>query len=524
MTERLDMERATVARHRWPVALLVLFGTFLMSAGWALSMPLAAGTDEPQHIVKAASVVRGQLLGEPTAEPAVTLVEVPAALSVAGLWGCFAGHPKVGGDCVAEVTQAEGLGQATTSAGMYYPGYYIMVGWPSLLTNDPTLAVWGMRLLTGLVSALLLTGVFVVLSSFMSRSIALAIVGLVAVPQAFFLSAIVNPNAWEIFGALGFMAGLFWFGLSADPRERGSTLAAVLLAVGGLLAANARGVSPFWLFLLGLVFLTATRKARIVELLRVPKFLVALGVAVIGAAVSSAWTLYTGTLSRMGDFAGSEMSPFAAFAKTVMANLSDPGLIGFFGWLDTPAPYPVYFIYGGAIIGVILLATVTAARRWRLVFGAAAGVYLVGPALLQALAIKNSGYIWQGRYTLVVLATLLLVGGFSVVFSGRSWKFAEGVSSRGVRGYIGGMLVLFGLAQVMSFMADLARYAVPNTRAIEATLLSPRWAPLGFGTIGVTVVFLLGIAAIAVATFIVLRSERRSSLSEMFRGPVVVTA
>lgn len=479
-------------------------------------MPLGAGTDEPQHIIKAASVVQGQLLGEGTEEPAVTRVEVPAALASAAYWPCFAGNASVNGGCAGEIRPEAGLAEATTSAGMYYPGYYLMIGWPSLLTDSPTAAVWGMRILTGLVSALLITGVFVVLSTMMSRVLALVLVAVIAVPQSIFLSAIVNPNAWEVFGALAFLAGALWYGRAADIRGPGSRLSAVLIALGGLLAANARGVSPFWLLLLGLVFLIATPKGRILELLRAPRFMVALGIAVVGAAISSAWTLYTGTLSRMGDFAGSEMSRGAAFLRTLISNVSDPGLIAYFGWLDTAAPYPVYSIYGGAIIGVLILAFVVADRRWRMVLGAAAVVYLCGPALLQAVAIKNSGYIWQGRYTLVVLVALLLVAGFSIAFAGRTWDFSISISASRVLLFANIMLLLLGIAHLIAFFADLARYASPQEASIQGVYVSPSWQPAVFGTGGVTAVFILGLACLAAVMLYVTRRESGKPLSALF--------
>ncbi|MEO5832402.1 MAG: hypothetical protein ABIR83_03405, partial [Nakamurella sp.] len=51
-------------------ASFVLLG--LVTGLWSLASPLMAGLDEPAHLIKAASVVRGQLLGQPYVTPDAT--------------------------------------------------------------------------------------------------------------------------------------------------------------------------------------------------------------------------------------------------------------------------------------------------------------------------------------------------------------------------------------------------------------------------------------------------------------------
>lgn len=506
----------TPPRIAWLTSLLVFTGVFIASIGWAISMPIGAGPDESAHVLKAASVVRGEFIGEPTDAPAVTKVRVPASLTDSSAWACFAFHPAESGDCQGELEAESGLAYAETSAGIYNPGYYLVVGWPSLITESPTAIVWGMRALTALGSALLATAIFSVLGRMMSRLLSLTIFGALVTPMVLFLNAIVNPNAWEIVGGVGFLVGLLWFSTANDVRGKGALLPAALVAVGGFVSANARGVSPFWLFLFGILFLIATPWPRIRELMRTPVFLLGLGVAVLGAICGAAWTLMTGTLNRMGDFPGQEMSPLVAFFRMVINAPSDYGLFGIFGWLDTSAPGMVYLIYGFTSLSLIVIGLAVADRRGRLLIGLAGAVFFFGPALLQAASVKGSGWIWQGRYSLVAFLGLLLISGLAAVMAGRRWEAANDFSGKVLDRVGCYSLTLMAVAQLWAFLANLQRYSAPGTPTIFEPLLRPGWQPALVGVRGATAIFCIGLLTLAAAAIISARAERGTALADRF--------
>lgn len=500
----------------WLTTLLVFVGVLFASLGWAVSMPIGAGPDEPAHLLKAASVVRGEFIGTPTDAPAVTRVQVPAALADSSAWACFAFHPSESAACQGDVGEKAGLAYAETSAGIYNPGYYLFVGWPSLLSEDPTAIVWGMRALTAVGSALLAAGIFATLSRMMSRLLALAMLGTVMTPMVVFLNAVVNPNAWEVLGGLGFLVGLLWFASATAVRGRDGILPATLMAAGGFVAANARGVSPFWLFLFGIIFLVAAPWPRIRELLRTPSFVIGLGIAVLGAFTGAAWTLTTGTLNRMGDFPGQEMSPVMAFFRMIVSAPSDARVFGVFGWLDTEAPAMVYFVYGFTTLSVVVLGLATGDRRGRFLIAIAAAVFFLGPAVLQTASVRGSGWIWQGRYSLVVLLGLIVVSGVIAISSGRRWEASQRLNGKVLDRVISYSLTLMAAAQLWAFLGDLQRYSAPDTPTIFEPLLRPGWQPALFGVRGATAIFCLGLIAIAVAAFMSSRAERDAPLSARF--------
>ena len=65
----------------------------VLSISWAFATPIAAAPDEPAHLVKAASVVAGQLVGgEHT--PYGDIVDVPYWIAYTHAQTCFAFEPE----------------------------------------------------------------------------------------------------------------------------------------------------------------------------------------------------------------------------------------------------------------------------------------------------------------------------------------------------------------------------------------------------------------------------------------------
>ena len=151
-----------VGRTTWLTALVAFVGLSLLSTAWAVATPLSASPDEPAHIIKAAAVVRGQLIGEPTSRQGFTTVTIPSAVGNAWAWTCPAYHPQTTADCQV-ITGDSTVRSTVTSAGLYNPTYYALVGWPSLVFSTPHAAVYSMRFVSGLICSFFLAVAFTAL-------------------------------------------------------------------------------------------------------------------------------------------------------------------------------------------------------------------------------------------------------------------------------------------------------------------------------------------------------------------------
>jgi hypothetical protein len=79
----IEWSRSTL-RHQWWSAFVVFF---VLAAAWSVATPLFASPDEPSHVVRAASLVRGQILGdEPRGRAAEgsLVVDLPAIFRRSG--------------------------------------------------------------------------------------------------------------------------------------------------------------------------------------------------------------------------------------------------------------------------------------------------------------------------------------------------------------------------------------------------------------------------------------------------------
>jgi len=123
------------------------------------------------------------------------------------------------------------------------------------------------------------------------------------------------------------------------------------------------------------------------------------------------------------------------------------------------------------VLGLVIVAlTVVRGRSLPPLILAVAVLVLVPPAV-QAASIKNSGYIWQGRYALVALVCLVLLA--ALMSANRVPPVAP----------LGRMLVpvavLVVIGHVYSVAIGTKRFAVGLDRSWAEFVTEPSWQPPG---------------------------------------------
>lgn len=464
-----------VAAGRWVTFFIGTLSLFLLGASWAISSPLASGPDEPAHIIKAASVARGQLLGDPTEKPAVTRVRVPVGLAQANSWPCFAYQPTVDASCVPSAASGDQLAEADTSAGLYNPAYYALVGIPSLATTDPASAVFIMRLTGVLVASMLLA---VTLCAMVRLGAPLLTgVGFLAgmTPMVFFLNGVVNPNSMEVAAGAATLSSLLVL-LRGDSLH--TRLWLVVATVSGILLAQSRALSPLWMAMIAVVLLIVSPRARIRALLKRWDGRLALAALFLGVVLASSWTLATGTLGRLGTFPGAgDVTAKRAFFTMLVDRSFDAGIIGVYGWLDTPSPAFAYVLWSCLGLGIVILGFLTG--RGRLVAGLAVAVagFLLAPPLVQAVSISSSGYIWQGRYGLVAYVVVVIIAG--VTFASNRDVVRLTTRRTGQLRFQWVVAPLFVVGHAFSLVTAIKRYSVGLDGDWLDIIRNPSWVPPG---------------------------------------------
>ncbi len=465
--------RTTDAGQRkvWWVSLLI----FLALGGlWAVASPLFSYPDEPAHVIYAAGVVRGDVIGIPAGMQ--TEVHVPASYSaIENPSPCYAFKPDVSAACLPPVA-ANVPGQATvgTLAGRYPPLFYLYAGLPSLFSTGG-LGIYLMRLMTvALCAALLASAV----ASACARSRGpwpLAGLLLALSPMTLYFTGAVNPQGPEIAaGICLWTAGLALLGQvdnqHSDSRMRRRLILRVVTA--GAVLATVRPISPLWLLLIVVLIVVAyAQRATFWAIIRLR--LVWFGIAVVAllGAGTVAWVQFRGFVQSEGKTDFARLPPVRAF----QISLDRLGywlkqMVGLFGWLDTDAPFLTYVVWTALLGVIIVLSLMYASRRELLVMAA---LMVVGPTISIAAELasyKEHGFGWQGRYVLP-----LLVG--VPILAGHILRNFNGFHRRAARRLWIVFPGLVAIAQFVAFKETLSRYS----RGIPFDLTKPvsplTWAP-----------------------------------------------
>lgn len=464
-----------------------------LSVLWAIATPIAAAPDEPAHMVKAASVALGEYSG--AFGPDGTEVDVPQYIAWTHAQTCTANNDEVTADCAPPVPGDPDrvVGSATT-AGLYNPLYYLLVGWPTLLDGDSS-GVYAMRIVSAVIASAFLALTVMMVSTWRNRALPLVALGAGVTPMVVFLSGTVNPNSVEITATLAAFTAVL--GVIVKPDRSLLTQRAVIAAVAGAVAANMRGLSPLWLAVAVLAPLLLSSRADLRALAKTAQIRVAAGVIAAAAVFGTIWVLGSNSLAAHVDpttsatqvpyYGASPVTGFLLMIVKLGGQLRE--MVGVFGWMDTAAPIEAYIVFtlliGGLVAGGLVIAR-GRDLRFIIVLGAA---FIVLPALAQAYFIRGGGFIWQGRYSLPLLVILVL--GVATMLSAR---FAA-AQPQTRRVLIIGVWSAWGLAQAYTFAIVLHRYAVGVGGSWPDMFIKPDWAPPG----GI-VVCLAGFILIAAAT------------------------
>jgi hypothetical protein len=428
----------------------VLFG---LSVLWSLASPLFSGPDEPDHLIRAETVLHGQVVGEQTDPPngGWRIVQAPDVLRVSrSIVGCFAFEPAkpACGPAFAGPTERTGM---ITRAGAAPPLYYALVGPPIALspTGD---GVFLSRMVSNAIASALLAGAFTIATT---RGGAFTMAGLLigVTPMVLFLNAVVNPSSLEIASAaLVWVAGLALF----DPRAPGGLVepaTLVAFVVGSLMLVLTRPLSPLWLALILVALLLTSSRQRVRDLCRRRDIRTAAAVTIATTLAAVVW------LEVYKPLKGDNINPSGLSGLSALRvsfeRLGDMWrqIVGVFGWLDAPSPLVVVVVWCAALVGIIVLAFAlgSVAHRWSLAVTLFVAVAV--PPLIQSTQLDTSQPIWQGRYTLPLAIGIPLVAGWALDRSHHRLR-------EPLRLHAQWMVAALALGHVIAFAFALRRYTV----------------------------------------------------------------
>lgn len=472
-------------RRAYRLAATVFVVLFAGMVAWSLATPLSASPDEPAQVAHAAAVVRGQLVGttiRSTANP-YTSIRVPEIFSFGlngRLDGCFVLKPTVPASCAPKLVAPSRTVRSTSYVDRYPPLYFAIVGLPSLVVESAA-GIYLMRVVSSLLSALLLALAFLCVLRWSTRRTLLLGILAAATPMTWFLASVVNPNGFEITSAL-----CLWVAGTVLVLDQAGSPPAGLVAVTAASAVClvlSRGLSPLWgaIILVVLALLGGWTSLR--SLLATRSVQWAVGAVVVMASLAVAWIVNEHALDLVPD--GIHVPVHTSTGHLVATVFGYTGqwlvqMVGVFGSLDTYAPTATYLAWAVVLGTLVLLGLGSAGRRRQGILLLLMAAVVVVPVAITVDQAHRLGIDWQGRYVLplavgvpVVAAALLSEGATHLVVRISGWLTATIT--------VGGAL---------AFVEALRRYTVGTAGPID--LFQGSWQPPG----GDALVVALGLVAL----------------------------
>jgi hypothetical protein len=466
------------ARTRWWAA-FALFAA--LGACWTLATPLYGAPDEPAHAIRAASVARGELVGEqrPGAPEYYRFVNAPARFakpSDSAFYDdprlyvpCFAFRPELTPACFGSLDGPSRLERVATAVGLDPPAFYALSGMPGLLIRS-AVGIYLMRMVSVLISAALLASAVVSVGEAAAPRLAASGLALAITPTSLFLIGTVNPNGVEVAAAIAAWASITVLVLQTPERIDWRASARAGIAAGIL--ALVRPLGPLWLTVVvagALLFATRDRLRQLVRSHPVRVWTVFIAGC---TSFQIAWLLTVKPLDSLLRH-GEDPGPVGilTIVKRSLGEFSRlyREMIGVFGWLDTLSPAATLMLWTAGLGGLVLASASFASRRWTAVVLGLVGLTVALPVAIDSARARDIGLGWQGRWTLPLAVGVPLMAGLALATTERArqleWSRLPAVVG-----------VIFVTAHFLAFAQALRRNTVGSFGTL-AFWEDPAWTP-----------------------------------------------
>ena len=427
----------------WALSALILFG---LASVWSFVTPIGASADDKAQVLRAVSVVRGEILGTPLTPSTArtlrghqlddftgclyasvgstgasrstvehrcyapfTIVTVPE--SFAGIFphrfcNSWAFFPDV---CPSHLNGSDRPVKAITYVGRYPPLYYLVVGLPSLVSQSDA-GLYGMRLVSGLLTAVMIGLALAIASTWSRRNLLVLGIAVAATPMLLVFGSTVNPSGLEMSAALCAWTGALILWLDRSVRPPPSLVAATTAASSVLVLS--RVISPLWLLLV-FVFAVALDPTATRRLSRDRRVRIGVGITAAATTLALGYVAWADALSVAP--VGAKVPVHAGLLQVVESVMgqSETWILQFtgsFGWSSTPPPLAGYAVLLLAVGLLVALGLLTATRRHTVVLLLLMCTAVVVTIVIVASRATKYGIVWQARDGFPLYAGVILVG------------------------------------------------------------------------------------------------------------------
>lgn len=461
----VPLTRLEHARRLWLIAFMLIG---VACAAWTFAYPRLGGPDESQHAIRAAAVVRGELLGrhDDRYGNLDLVVDVPESYGQTANVDCYWPTMDTTPTCMSPISGSSRLVSATTYEFRGPFLYYAVVGVPTL--PFPSLAgIYLMRLVNALLCAALLASALT--AAVRVRSLPLLVGVFVAItPEVLFLGGVINSNSVE--AAAGICLWTALVALLRAPEESWKALIRTAGIAAVVLVAS-RGLSPLFLVICITAIGLITPRTRLRQLLArrdIHRWALVITIATVACATWTEYVIRKYPLNVAGLGWSRALTQIPGFGRGAIGDFVIQGRL--LALRQVPLPVFVYLAWATAMIVLLGAAVRSARRRELLVLAGLIAVSLVVP--VAGAALGAGGQYWVGRHVLAIACGIpILTGIYATPHDARA--------TANHRSLWFGVLAALVAAQVLAFGWTLHRYIVGGSATFNPLtfLFSPTWSP-----------------------------------------------
>lgn len=396
---------------------LMVLAMLALQIVWVFAVPPFRGSDEFDHVYKAAAVARGDWFPSPTNATRNTgaWLDVPGDLAAAARDQCVDLPYTEAQDCYG--TPHGDSVRIASGAGRYHPLFYALVGTPALPFHGYT-AMYVMRLATVLITWLLFAAAVAVTRSWARTPWPTTALAVAATPVLIYSSSVVAPNGVEMAAGLALWTSLTGL-LRGVPRRSVAPLL-LLTAVAGSLLVTVRSLGPLWCFLVVAIVSVAAWPGwqRVRALLRDKWVLVTGGVVGVATLLSCAYISSMGSLN-----VGTGTETYSFGERVHLINKQVPlwilQTIAAFPLRNEPTRATVYACYVVLMLALFALGVRAARGRLRVTLFVTFALGSLVPYAIQFATFNSFAGVWQGRYALPFTVGIAVLAGLALDQAGQ---------------------------------------------------------------------------------------------------------
>ena len=494
------IQRKIISQKKFNTFIKVLpfiFGFIVLLITWSFCEPLTLASDEPQNMIYASAVIRGQILLPQAVTNPYPLWEakVPAWLNNLNSAYTYLGGAGPHGltaniNALINKGNLKALIPTRTNLAVLPPFIYFLIGIPTLFSYG-IISAYLMRLVTSILSGIFLGIAFWQLTRHFKTKAAFSGFFLTLTPQTLLLAAVPNLNGLEI--ACSISLSVFTGLLITNPDK--SEFFKGFCLVGACLCLT-RTVSPLWVITLGLYLLIYLGVKKTIAIFKSKNHLIYFFLLAVCAIATFLWDIIKGRFP--GPILFNLISNYHSqpFFERFLLSIQRSAMFynQAYDWIGGVSPTWASLIWFFLTLLLVIYAFFASNKKQRIILVISVFFNLTIPAILESTQGATLGNWWRGQYGMPLYVQTPILAG---IFIANSQHFkndnASNITLKKASLFFLATVLYSFFSEFYFFYAMIRTYMVGTKGPILLFAVKSNWQPFPAGSYDIWILINFGL-------------------------------